>query len=227
MGTWAIAIVLDKQLESAPTVKARIDGGSAVISGNFSAREAKMLADILNNPLKVSLEIGEKYEVSNPCLRCWESVPTCILGAVAIILFMLVWYKSGGAVAVLSVATNILLVVAVLAGLFQATFTLPGMAALVLTLGMAVDANILIFERIREELKAGKSAENAVEGGYAKAFSTIIDANLTTLITATILIQAPGQRLWYHPCHRYRTCFLCFIYQSTIQNILLQIAFKT
>ncbi|MBL66292.1 MAG: protein translocase subunit SecDF [Puniceicoccaceae bacterium] len=185
-----LAIVLDKQLESAPTVKARIDGGSAVISGNFSAREAKMLADILNNPLKVSLEIGEKYEVS-PTLASGaleSSTNACILGAVAIIIFMLVWYKSGGGVAVLSVATNILLVVAVLAGLFQATFTLPGMAALVLTLGMAVDANILIFERIREELKAGKSAENAVEGGYAKAFSTIIDANLTTLITATILI---------------------------------------
>ena len=185
-----LAIVLDKQLESAPTVKARIDGGSAVISGNFSAREAKMLADILNNPLKVSLEIGEKYEVS-PTLASGaleSSTNACILGAVAIIIFMLVWYKSGGGVAVLSVATNILLVIAVLAGLFQATFTLPGMAALVLTLGMAVDANILIFERIREELKAGKSAENAVEGGYAKAFSTIIDANLTTLITATILI---------------------------------------
>ena len=79
------------------------------------------------------------------------------------------------------------MVVAVLAGLFQATFTLPGMAALVLTLGMAVDANILIFERIREELKAGKSAENAVEGGYAKAFSTIIDANLTTPVSYTHL----------------------------------------
>lgn len=185
-----LAIVLDGQLESAPTVKARIDGGSAVISGNFSYREAKMLSDILNNPLKVSLSIGEKYEVS-PTLAAGaleSSTSACILGAVAIILFMLVWYKLGGGVAVISVSTNILLVVAILAGLFQATFTLPGMAALVLTLGMAVDANILIFERIREELKAGKSAENAVEGGYAKAFSTIIDANLTTLITASILI---------------------------------------
>ena len=81
-----------------------------------------------------------------------------------------------------------MLVVALLAGIFQATFTLPGMAALVLTIGMAVDANILIFERIREELRAGKSTENALEGGYAKAFSTIIDANVTTLITASILI---------------------------------------
>ncbi len=185
-----LAIVLDGQLESAPTVKARIDGGSAVINGNFSFREAKMLSDILNNPLKVSLSIGEKYEVS-PTLASGalsSSLNACILGAVLIIAFMISWYKSGGLVAVISVGTNILLVIAVLAGIFQATFTLPGMAALVLTIGMAVDANILIFERIREELKAGKSSENALEGGYAKAFSTIIDANLTTLITASILI---------------------------------------
>ena len=101
---------------------------------------------------------------------------------------MIVWYKAGGLVAVLSVGLNVLLVIAVLAGIFQATFTLPGMAALVLTIGMAVDANILIFERIREELRSGKNPENALDGGYAKAFSTIIDANITTLITASILI---------------------------------------
>ena len=149
-----------------------------------------MLSDILNNPLKVSLNIGEKYEVS-PTLAAGtleSSKNACYLGAFAIILFMIFWYKYGGLVAVLSVASNILFVVAILAGLFQATFTLPGMAALVLTLGMAVDANILIFERMREELKAGKSPENALNSGYAKAFSTIIDANLTTLITASILI---------------------------------------
>ena len=100
---------------------------------------------------------------------------------------MITYYKAGGMVAILSVGTSALLVIAVLAGIFQATFTLPGMAALVLTVGMAVDANILIFERIREELRSGKSSENALAGGYA-AFSTIIDANLTTLITASILI---------------------------------------
>jgi SecD/SecF fusion protein len=185
-----LAIVLDGQLESAPTVKQRIDGGSAVISGNFSYREAKLLSDILNNPLKVSLEIGEKYEVS-PTLATSaldSSLTACYVGAFLVIAFMILWYKAGGFVAVFSVGTNVLLVVALLAGIFQATFTLPGMAALVLTIGMAVDANILIFERIREELKSGKSSENALEGGYAKAFSTIIDANLTTLITATILI---------------------------------------
>ena len=185
-----LAIVLDGQLESAPTVKERIGGGSAVISGNFSIREAKMLSDILNNPLKVSLTIGEQYEVS-PTLAAGalsSSLNACLLGAVLVVAFMIVWYKAGGMVAILSVGLNVLLVIATLAGIFQATFTLPGMAALVLTIGMAVDANILIFERIREELRAGKSPENALEGGYAKAFSTIIDANITTLITASILI---------------------------------------
>ena len=185
-----LAIVLDGQLESAPSVKERIGGGSAVITGNFSFREAKMLSDILNNPLKVSLSIGEQYEVS-PTLAAGalsSSLNACILGAVLVIAFMVVWYKAGGIVAILSVGLNVLLVVATLSGIFQATFTLPGMAAIVLTIGMAVDANILIFERIREELRAGKSSENALQGGYAKAFSTIIDANLTTLITASILI---------------------------------------
>jgi SecD/SecF fusion protein len=185
-----LAIVLDGRLESAPTVKQRIDGGSAVISGNFSYRDAKLLSDILNNPLKVSLEIGERYEVS-PTLATSaldSSLSACYLGAILVIAFMVLWYKAGGFVAVFSVGTNVLLVVALLAGIFEATFTLPGMAALILTIGMAVDANILIFERIREELRANKSPENALEGGYAKAFSTIIDANLTTLITASILI---------------------------------------
>ena len=185
-----LAIVLDGQLESAPTVRERIGGGSAVITGNFSFREAKMLSDILNNPLKVSLSIGEQYEVS-PTLAAGalsSSLNACLLGATLVVAFMIIWYKVGGLIAILSVYVNVLLVVATLAGIFQATFTLPGMAALVLTIGMAVDANILIFERIREELKDGKSPENSLEGGYAKAFSTIIDANLTTLITATILI---------------------------------------
>ena len=185
-----LAVVLDGVLESAPTVKKRIDGGSAVIEGSFTRRESKMLSDILNNPLKVSLAIGEKYEVS-PTLAedaMDSSKKACLLGAILVIAFMITWYKAGGLMAVFSVATNVLLVVAALAGLFQATFTLPGIAAIVLTVGMAVDANILIFERIREELRTGKSAEAALSGGYEKAFSTIIDANLTTLLTASILI---------------------------------------
>mgnify|MGYP001324122995 FL=1 len=227
-----LAIVLDGQLESAPTVKQRIDGGSAVINGNFSYREAKMLSDILNNPLKVSLTIGEKYEVS-PTLAAGalsSSLNACLLGAVLIIAFMISWYKGGGLVAVISVGTNILLVIAVLAGIFQATFTLPGMAALVLTIGMAVDANILIFERIREELRVGKTSENALEGGYAKAFSTIIDANLTTLITASILIwlgTGPVKGFGITLAIGIVTSVFCALFISRLlMNVLLQIGVK-
>ena len=118
-----MAIVLDGQLESAPSVRQKIDGGSAVIEGNFNQREAKMLSDILNIPLKVSLEIGEKYEVS-PTLASGalnSSLQACILGAVLVIAFMVVYYKAGGIVAVFSVGTNVLLVIACLAGIFQAT----------------------------------------------------------------------------------------------------------
>ena len=224
-----LAIILDGQLESAPTVKQKIDGGSAVINGNFSFREAKMLSDILNNPLKVSLTIGEQYEVS-PTLAAGalsSSINACLLGAVLIIAFMITWYKAGGLVAVLSVGTNILLVIAVLAGIFQATFTLPGMAALVLTIGMAVDANILIFERIREELRSGKNSENALEGGYAKAFSTIIDANLTTLITASILIwlgTGPVKGFGITLAIGIVTSVFCALFISRLlMNVLLQL----
>lgn len=227
-----LAIVLDGQLESAPTVKERIGGGSAVISGTFSRREAKILSDILNNPLKVSLTIGEKYEVS-PTLAAGaldSSLNACILGALLVIAFMILWYKAGGFVAVFSVGTNVLLVVAMLAGIFQATFTLPGMAAIVLTIGMAVDANILIFERIREELKSGKSSDNALEGGYAKAFSTIIDANLTTLITASILIYfgtGPVKGFGITLAIGIVTSVFCALFVSrTLLRMLLQVGFK-
>ncbi|MBT3570703.1 MAG: hypothetical protein HN494_17780, partial [Opitutae bacterium] len=114
-----LAVVLDGVLESAPTVKKRIDGGSAVIEGSFTRRESKMLSDILNNPLKVSLAIGEKYEVS-PTLAedaMDSSKKACLLGAILVIAFMITWYKAGGLMAVFSVATNVLLVVAALAGL--------------------------------------------------------------------------------------------------------------
>ena len=136
----------------------------------------------------MELELGEKYEVSPTLAKDSKekSISAAKLGAILIIAFMVVYYFAGGIVAVCSVALNVLLVLGVLASL-GATLTLPGVAALVLTVGMAVDANILIFERIREELNLGKSLENALNDGYNKAFSTIIDANLTTLITAGIL----------------------------------------
>ena len=143
---------------------------------------------------------------------------------------MIFCYKSGGFVAVFSVGTNVLLVVAVLAGIFEATFTLPGMAALVLTIGMAVDANILIFARIKEELRSGKSSENALEGGYAKAFSTIIDANLTTLITASILIwlgTGPVKGFGITLAIGIVTSVFCALFISrTLLRLLLQVGVK-
>ncbi len=182
-----LAIVLDGEVFSAPTVRERIDG-NAEISGRFSLQEAKELANVLNNPLSVELELGEKYEVSPTLAKDSQakSISAAQWGAILIVVFMIVYYFAGGMVAVVSVAMNLLLVLGVLASL-GATVTLPGVAALVLTIGMAVDANILIFERIREELQHGKSLKVALEDGYNKAFSTIIDANLTTLITAGIL----------------------------------------
>lgn len=187
--TGRLAIVLDGKLYSAPTVREEIPSGSAEITGDFDQREAFELTNVLNNPLSVPLVMDQKYEVSASLAADAKqsSINACYLGAGLIAAFMALYYGLGGVVAVISVAVNVLIVIGVL-GSLQATITLPGVAALVLTVGMGVDANILIFERIREELKAGKSTVNALIGGYEKAISTIVDANVTTLITAAILI---------------------------------------
>ena len=184
-----LAIVLDGKLYSAPTVRERIGGGSAVITGNFSQREAIELSNVLNNPLSVELEVAEMSEVGPSLAQDARdaSIKAAMLGGALVIGFMILYYWLGGLAAVISVVCNIIILLGVLASL-GATMTLPGVAALVLTIGMAVDANILIFERIREELKAGKSASVALKGGFEKALSTIVDANVTTLITAVILI---------------------------------------
>lgn len=184
-----MAIILDGKLFSAPTVRQEIRGDSAVIEGRFSQREAMELANVLNNPLEVGLEIEEMYEVGPSLAKDARqaSLKAAVIGAVLIILFMVLYYQSAGLVAVVAILFDIIIVVGVLAN-FNATLTLPGVAALVLTIGMAVDANILIFERIREELKLGKNLHNALISGFDKAFSTIVDANVTTLITACILI---------------------------------------
>lgn len=186
-GPGQLAIVLDGDVRSAPTVRERI-AGSAEISGAFTQREAIELANVLNNPLSVELDLGEMYEVSGTLAKDSKkkSIEAVKWGALLVVAFMVVYYFAGGIVAVASVVLNIVLVLGVMASL-GATITLPGVAALVLTVGMAVDANILIFERIREELDIGKSIQNALEAGYEKAFSTIVDANITTLITAGIL----------------------------------------
>ncbi|CAI8352849.1 MAG: Uncharacterised protein [Opitutia bacterium UBA7350] len=183
-----LAIVLDGKLYSAPVVNSVLSR-QAQITGGFSQREAFDLANVLNNPLAVELQVDEMYEVG-PSMAAGardSSMNAVKWGALLVVGFMILYYFIGGVVAVLSAIVNIVIVLGVLSSL-GATLTLPGVAALVLTLGMGVDANILIFERLREELKLGKSIKNAAAGAFQKVTSTIVDANVTTLITATILI---------------------------------------
>lgn len=183
-----LAIVLDGKLYSAPTIQGVLSK-NAQITGSFSQREAIELANVLNNPLAVELRVDEMYEVGPSMAKGAQesSVNAAKWGATLVVLFMVCYYFIGGLVAVTSALINVIIVLGVLASL-GATLTLPGVAALVLTLGMGVDANILIFERLREELRAGKSIKNATAGAFDKVTSTIVDANVTTLITASILI---------------------------------------
>lgn len=183
-----LAIILDGKLYSAPTVREAIVGGNAEISGRFTQREAIELANVLNNPLEVGLTIDSMTEVG-PTLANQArdaSLNAALLGIGIVVIFMLGYYGWMGIASVAGIAFTLMLILGSMAGI-GATFTLPGIAALVLTIGMAVDSNILIFERIREELKNGRSLWQSIESGHAKAFSTIFDANLTTLITALLM----------------------------------------
>ncbi|CDE83419.1 protein-export membrane protein SecD [Coraliomargarita sp. CAG:312] len=182
-----LAIVLDGRLVSAPNIQSVISSRGS-ITGNFTRREAIELANALNNPLSVGLKRTSLNEVGPSLAEDAKdsSLMAVAIGAIATIAFMIFVYWSMGIIAVFSVLVNILILVGVLAS-FGATMTLPGIAALVLTLGMAVDSNILVFERMREETHLGKSLWTALEMGHEKAFSTIVDANITTLISAIIL----------------------------------------
>ena len=184
-----LAIVLDGKLYSAPLVHDEIDNDSAVIEGQFTDREAINLSNVLNNPLDLPLVVKEQYEVG-PSLAedaISSGVKASIIGTAAVAAFMIVFYATGGLVAVGTLAINIMIILGVMAS-FHATMTLPGLAGIVLTIGMAVDANVLIFERIREESAKGKSLKGALAAGYARAFSTIFDSHVTTLISSIILI---------------------------------------
>ena len=182
-----LAIVLDGKLYSAPIIRQPLSK-NASISGNFSRREAIELANVLNNPLSAELVIDEMFEVGPTLAEDTRnsSIKAVQLGSILVVGFMIFYYFFGGLIAVLSSITNVILVLGILASL-GATLTLPGVAALVLTLGMGVDANILILERIREEQLLGKSPESSLKNGFNKVISTILDANVTTLITALIL----------------------------------------
>ena len=184
-----LAIVLDGKLYSAPGVEKEIDSDSAEISGSFSQREAIDLANVLNNPLDLPLQIKEQHEVAASLGddAVASGVKATVIGTAAVAAFMITFYATGGLVAVVSLAVNIVIILGAMASL-GATMTLPGLAGIVLTIGMAVDANILIFERMREELALGKSLTSANQGGFEKALTTILDAHFVQLLICGIMI---------------------------------------
>ena len=186
-----IAIVLDKKVHMAPSIRTKITDGGTLIEGFANMDEAKDIAIVLRaGALPAPVKIIEE-RIVGPSLGA-DSVKagtySVLLGLALILVFLLVYYKLSGIIADFALIWNILLVLAVLASL-GATLTLPGIAALILTVGMSVDANVIIFERIREELRKGKTPRTAIDSGYARALTTIIDANVTTLVAALVLYQ--------------------------------------
>ncbi|MBE2214843.1 MAG: protein translocase subunit SecD [Opitutaceae bacterium] len=189
-GRGRLAIVLDGKLYSAPTVNDAITGGNAQITGSFTDREAFELANVLNNPLDVPLRVVSMSEVG-PSLAAdsvssgWKAF---IIGTSITAAFIIVYYTSAGLLAVLAMGVNVVIILGAMASdLVGATLSMPGIAGIVLTLGMSVDSNILIFERLREEVAAGKNLRAALDAAHEKAFSAIFDANITTLITAVLM----------------------------------------
>jgi preprotein translocase subunit SecD len=184
-----LAVVLDGKVFSDPVIRERIGGGSGQISGNFTVNEAGNIAIALRSgALPAPVMMLEKRSVG-PSLGADSikaSMMALIAGFVLVVIFMIVYYGIAGIIANIALITNIFIIIAVMA-MFGATLTLPGMAGIVLTVGMAVDANVIISERIRELLKEGKSIPKAIENGYNNAMSAILDANITTLLVAVIL----------------------------------------
>jgi SecD/SecF fusion protein len=182
------AIVLDGIIQSAPVIRDAIYGGDAVITGHFSEKEARGLASVLENPLQTPVSIEEERSVS-PTLGA-DSIRASILAGLVGLAITLVcvalYYRIPGLIACLALLVNIVLLMGALT-MFHFVLTLPGIAGIILTIGLAVDASVLVYERLREELALGKSLKVAIEAAYEKAFSSIFDANVTTLITAVIL----------------------------------------
>ena len=186
-----VAIVLDKKVHMAPNIREKISGGGTLIEGFASIDEAKDIAIVLRaGALPAPVDIVEE-RVIGPSLGA-DSVKSgtqsILIGLAIVLLFMILYYRTAGTIADFALIWNIVLVLAILASL-HATLTLPGIAGLILTVGMSIDANVIIFERIREELDKGKTAKAAIDGGYDRALTTIIDANMTTLIAALVLWQ--------------------------------------
>jgi preprotein translocase subunit SecD len=184
-----MAVVLDNKVYSAPNIRERIGGGHVQISGSFKIEEAADLAIALRSgALLAPVYIMEKRSVG-PSLGAdsiRSSSLALVLGFLIVVIFMIIYYGAAGAIADVALVGNLFLILAIMS-LFGATLTLPGMAGIVLTVGMAVDANVIITERIRELLHEGKSIAKSIEDGYDNAFTAILDANVTTLIAAVVL----------------------------------------
>ncbi|MGC9046014.1 MAG: protein translocase subunit SecD [Thermodesulfovibrio sp.] len=186
-----LAIILDGNLYSAPVIQERIEGGNAQITGNFSMEEAKDLAIVLRAgalpaPVKLIQNVTVGPTLGRDSIEAGKMA--VIFAAVFVSLFMVFYYRLSGVIADFALILNIILLIGALAAL-NATLTLPGIAGIALAIGMAVDSNVLMFERIREELRVGKTPKAAIESGYKKAFWTIFDSHVTTLITAAVLFH--------------------------------------
>ncbi|MYB65829.1 protein translocase subunit SecD [Candidatus Poribacteria bacterium] len=183
-----LAILLDDKVQSAPVIRTQIRR-NAMIEGNFTSEEANYLSNILNaGAFPVGVQVGEERAVA-PTLgqeSIDNGIKAAIIGLGFVLFFMILYYRLSGIIAIIALVFNMIIIISALAG-FGAALTLPGIAGLVLTIGMAVDANVLIFERIREELRSGKAVWDAITNGYQRAFITILDANLTTFFTALVL----------------------------------------
>lgn len=186
-----LAIILDNVVKSAPVIKTRIPEGKAVIEGRFSMDEANELRIVLKSgALPIPFNIIQNTTIGPSLGRdsIRKGLFSGIVGFIGVILFMGIYYRKAGLIADTALILNLLFLLAALAAL-KATLTLPGIAGIILTIGMGIDANVIIFERIREELRRERAPRSAVDAGYSRALRTILDANITTLITALILFQ--------------------------------------
>lgn len=186
-----LAIILDGNVYSAPVIQEKISGGNAQITGSFSMEEARDLAIVLRAgalpaPVKMLQNVTVGPSLGRDSIQAGKLAG--IMGTMFVVVFMIFYYRVSGVIADFALALNILLLLGAMASL-NATLTMPGIAGIILAVGMAVDSNVLMFERIREELRSGKNPRAAVDGGYKKAFWTIFDSHVTTLITAAVLFQ--------------------------------------
>ncbi|MEZ5300351.1 MAG: protein translocase subunit SecD [Verrucomicrobiales bacterium] len=184
----SLAIVMDEEVLSAPRLNEPITGGRCQITGEFTGEEARALASSLQNPLKDKPVIEEERTVSAAYGEATvkQGIYAGVAGLVVTLIFMMIYYRFSGIIALIGLSVNVILIFGSMA-VFRGVMTMPGIAGIVLTIGIAIDANVLIYERLREELAAGKSLRAAIEAAYDKAFSAIFDANITTLMTAGIL----------------------------------------